>query len=165
MRPPQRVRELQSGPLLQRLLFQPVVGGGSRWEIINVPRRVSFSQWQGQDLYALDIPILFDGFMGRDSVEGDIQALVKMTKGETFDPPPRVTIRGGLPIDVVDVSKWVITSISWGTEAYWSRVPRGNYYRTRQDATVHVLEYHAAPRVKIRAPSTRSFLHVPKDAR
>jgi hypothetical protein len=146
-------------------LFQPVVGGGSRWEIINVPRRVSFSQWQGQDLYALDIPILFDGFMGRDSVEGDIQALVKMTKGETFDPPPRVTIRGGLPIDVVDVSKWVITSISWGTEAYWSRVPRGNYYRTRQDATVHVLEYHAAPRVKIRAPSTRSFLHVPKDAR
>ena len=128
-----------------------IVAGGARWNTVEVPRRVSFSQWQGRDLYAIDVPILFDGYQAGESVEPDIQVLRRMGMGMPYDPPPVITVRGALPISGLH---WVIQNITWGSESFWKKDGNSAPYRLRQDAVVHLLEYHEETRVQVKATNT-----------
>jgi nucleoid-associated protein YgaU len=94
----------------------------------------------------MDVPILFDGYRYGTSVELDIRRFQLMAIGSDFNPPPTVKIDGALP---VSGATWVITSIDWGTEVFWSQTQRGQYFRLRQDAIVHLLQFQAEERLKI----------------
>src|SRR6516225_12217618 len=39
-----------------------ITGGGARFNTINRPRRKSIVQWDGDDPYTMDVPIMFDGW-------------------------------------------------------------------------------------------------------
>jgi len=94
----------------------------------------------------MDVPIIFDGWRYQQSVEQDIRHLQKMAIGADFTPPPTVKIDGALP---VGGATWVISSIDWGTEVFWAQTPQGQYFRLRQDAVVHLIEFQDEQRLNI----------------
>jgi len=94
----------------------------------------------------MDVPVLFDGWRMQTSVEQDIRRLQAMSIGSDFTPPPTIKVDGALPIGG---ATWVITSIDWGTEVYWSQTQKGQFFRMRQDATVHLTQFIAEQRLKI----------------
>jgi hypothetical protein len=127
-----------------------MTAGSGGWSVISRPRRTSLTQWTGRDPYRMDIPILFDGFRNDKSVESGIARLNSMSIGHDYDPPPTLIIEGGVPIKG---ATWVIDSIDWGDNVYWES-SNGHYFRTRQDAVVHLLQYQAESRLNITMPKT-----------
>jgi hypothetical protein len=138
-----------------------IVGGSGGWDVVSRPRRVAMTQWTGRDPYRMDVPILFDGYRFKDSVEEDIARLNNMSIGHDYDPPPTINIDGAVP---VKGATWVIENIDWGDEVYWELSAQGRYYRMRQDAVVHFLQYQAEKRLKITMPKSlpNQFI-VPRD--
>jgi len=133
--------------------------GGARWSVVEVPRRVSFTQWQGRDPFQLDVPILFNGYPDK-SIENDCRKLTTMFLSPEFEEPPKITIDGALPISD---RRWVIQGITWGSNVYWAKTEEGQPYRLRQDAVVHFLEYRPERKVHILATNTLpNFYQVPK---
>lgn len=126
-----------------------ITGGEGGWTTIDRPRRVGLTQWDGHTPYTMDVPILFDGHHTGSSVERDIRVFNLMAMGRDFTPPPTVTIDGALP---VAGAVWVIEGIDWGDIVYWEISPRGRYFRTRQDAVAHMLQYEAVKTLKIVVP-------------
>ena len=137
-----------------------MTAGGGGWSVISRPRRTSLTQWAGRDPYRMDVPILFDGFKDSKSVEADIARLNGMSIGHDYDPPPTLSIEGAVPVkDAV----WVIDAIDWGDEVYWESSGE-HYFRTRQDAVVHLLQYQAEERLNITMPKTLPGQYiVPRD--
>lgn len=129
-----------------------MVGGGGGWDTVARPRRAAITQWNGRDPYAMDVPVLFDGWRDNDNVEPDIARLNQMQMGKPRktgpdSPPPTVQIDGAVPIKG---ATWVITSIDWGDNVIWH--PQGDDgYRLRQDAVVHLLQFVAEERLAISA--------------
>jgi hypothetical protein len=126
-----------------------MVGGIGGWQTIARPRRTALTQWAGRDPYQMDVPILFDRWHDQQSIEREIRQLNKMALGLDFNPPPTVTIDGAVPDVPVAGGTWVISGIDWGTDVYWDQGNDGTPFRMRQDAVVHLLEYHAEERVNI----------------
>jgi hypothetical protein len=115
-----------------------MVGGGGGWELVKRPRRVSLTQWQGRDPYAMDVPVMFNSVGDDGNVETAISTLNQMQVGKDNVPPPTVEIEGGVPIKS---AKWVITSIDWGDNVIWEATRSGKYVRLRQDAVVHLVQF------------------------
>ena len=122
-----------------------ITGGGARYTIVQRPRRTSMIQWNGDDPYTMDLPILFDGWaLGTygttsESVEQDIAAVNQMmhSQGE-LTPPVQVFIEGAVP---VKGAKWVIQTITWGSVTIWDTDVKGKGYRLRQDAVIGLLQF------------------------
>lgn len=138
-----------------------ITSGEGGWDVISRPRRVALTQWTGHDPYRMDIPILFDGWHDRSSVEESISRLNAMAMGHDFEPPPTLHVDGAVP---VKGATWVIEAIDWGDEVYWDLSAQGRYFRMRQDAIVHLLQYQAEQRLNIIMPKTlpNEFI-VPRD--
>jgi hypothetical protein len=109
--------------------------GFGGWEVVNRPRRIGLTQWNGRSPYGMDVPILFDDI---DGCETEISKLFQMAVGYDYLPPPTVQIDGAVPIKG---AKWVINGIDWGDDVHWNQTGNQKPFRTRQDATVHLLEY------------------------
>lgn len=130
-----------------------LVGVGGRWNIVNRPRRQSFVTWDGDDLYTMDVPILFDGFDTTRSMEDAISILNQMRiKTDDYSPPPTVKIEGALP---VKNATWVIEGIDFGDEIWHE-----SGFRLRQSAIVHLLQYITADALQIKAPATSKVINV-----
>ena len=123
-----------------------MTGGGGGWTTVDRPRRISLTQWTGREPYRMDVPILFDGWRENRSVEEDISRLNKMQMGHDYDPPPTLHVDGALPIKG---AKWVIESIEWGDDVIWSHSSRGKYFRLRQDAVVHLMQFQETTTIHI----------------
>jgi len=130
-----------------------MTGGGGGWSTVARPRRTALTQWTGRDPYRMDVPILFDGWHDRRSVEKDIARLNRMQMGHDYDPPPTVHIEGAVPIKG---AKWVIESIDWGDDVIWSgggaarrAATSGRYWRLRQDAIVHLMQFQETTTIHI----------------
>jgi LysM repeat protein len=123
-----------------------MVGGGGGWDTVSRPRRVALTLWNGRDPYAMDIPILFDGWADDTSVEAAIARLnqMQMSPGPNVSPPT-VQIDGAVP---VKGATWVITSIDWGDNVIWTQDGNSGY-RLRQDAVVHLLQFVAEEKLHI----------------
>jgi len=122
-----------------------MAGGIGGWNTVPRPRRTALTQWAGRDPYQMDVPVLFDRWHEQNSVEREIRQLNRMALGFDYQPPPTVKIQGALP---VVGATWVISGIDWGEEVYWAQSKSG-FYRLRQDAVVHLLQYQAEERLKI----------------
>lgn len=122
---------------------------GGRWNVVNRPRRTSFTTYDGSDLYAMDVPIFFDGLDTGRSMEDAISILNQMSiPPSDLATPPQVLIDGALP---VKGATWVLSpAITWGTNVIWHE----DGYRLRQDAVVHLLQFAAAKQLSIKPPAT-----------
>ena len=123
-----------------------LVSGGARYNVVNRARRKSTVQWDGDDPYRMDVPVLLDGWIQHVSVERDIAKLNNMRQSPgDLVPPVQVSIDGALP---VKGARWVLEGIDWGDVVIWgSDTPntmlsdfKGNGYRLRQDAVLHLLQ-------------------------
>ena len=133
-------------------------GGYGGWDIVERPRRLSLTQWNGRPPVSMDIALVFDGFTDDKSVEGDCLDLERMAfhDADKFEPPPTITITG----DAVPHSnlEWVITNITWGNVIRRSSDGR----RTRQEATVSVVRYVDADKVQMSAAQRARDHKTPK---
>lgn len=123
-----------------------MVGGGGGWEIEARPRRVGLTIWKGREPYAMDVPVLFDGWRIGRSQENAISVLNQMQMGSDLQEPPTVNIEGGVPVKGID---WVIREIEWGTNVIYDDNDGGQEFRLRQDAVVHLIQYNPEDRFKI----------------
>lgn len=138
--------------MVKRDVAAPVlVGVGGRWTVVDRPRRTSFTTWDGNDPYRMDVPILFDGWDDFDSIEAEVALLNEMRLSDDFVQPPQVRVEGALP---VKNATWVIEAVDFGDNVIWHE----NNYRLRQDAVVHLLQFIEADSLVIKAPST-SHIH------
>lgn len=128
---------------------------GGRWNVVNRPRRVSITTYDGTDPYRMDVPILFDGWDTGRSMEDAISILNQMqVPPSDYGTPPQVRIEGAVP---VKNAKWVIDPhIDWGDNIIYHE----DGYRLRQDAVVHLLQYSAAEDLQIKPPATTRIIHV-----
>lgn len=135
-------------------------GGGARYDIIERPRRKSLVQWAGDDVYRMDLPIMFDGWADNNSVETDIAKLNQLMHSQAeLTAPSMVLIEGAVP---VKGARWVIEGIDWGDRVIWMSDKRGKGYRLRQDAVVHLLQYNTGSTLAVQNPTTAVKLHTVK---
>jgi len=135
-----------------------VTGGGGRWEVTERPRRTSAVRWTGNDPYTMEVPVLFDGWSDNDSVEADIALLNNMRRARNnadLVPPPTVLVDGAVP---VKGARWVCTDIAWGSNVIWHTVG-DNYFRYRQDAVVHLLQYVEVDKFVVKKPAQVTVPH------
>jgi hypothetical protein len=130
-----------------------ITGGGARFNTINRPRRKSIVQWDGDDPYTMDVPVMFDGWstgkygMTSTSIEADVARVNQMRQSPgDLVPPVQVFVDGAVP---VKGATWVITGIDWGTATIWQADKFGRGYRLRQDAVLHLLQYVAETDLKL----------------
>lgn len=129
-----------------------VTGGYGGWTVVPRQRRVGITQWIGKDPFRMAIPILFDGFKSATGCELDISRLSRMALPPAGGgEPPVIQVRGAA-IPRPGPTKWVIESITWGTnKVVWDSVGGGVRARTRQDAVVNLLQYASEDRVAFAA--------------
>lgn len=119
-----------------------ITDGYGGWEVVDRPRNVGMTQWNGRNPLTIKIPILFDNWTRGTTIEPDIRELEKMAGNEiNMGQPPLVLINsmGVVPHDYHDATQndWVIQTIEWGDS---DRNESG--HRVRQAATVTLIEYN-----------------------
>lgn len=119
-------------------------GGYGGWDIVERPRRVGLTQWNGREPIQMDVPIVIDGFKHNDSVEYEITKLERMALPFIKEPPEVKLIGSAVPHSDLD---WVIQDIEWGTDV----IRIGNGDRVRQDAVVKLISKVDVDKVKLRA--------------
>lgn len=133
-----------------------LVSVGGRWDVVNRPRRVSFTTWNGSDPYRMDLPILIDGLDDDVNVQPDIAFINNLRLAQqAFSPPPQVEVEGAIPVESPDEG-WVVESIDFGDNVIWH--PKG--YRLRQDAVLHLLQYIPITSLSIKPGSTAHMRRV-----
>jgi hypothetical protein len=122
-------------------------GGVSR---VQRPRRVSSTDYAGIDPYTASLPVRFDGWADDRSVEPECAALDAMARDPSSRVgPPGVQVLGPVPPAYASIV-WLIDDVQWG-DALWSD---GNY-RTRQDATINLVQFVAVDTVAL-SPAERA---------
>jgi len=135
-----------------------LVSVGGRWNVVNRPRRVSFTSWEGSDPYRMDLPILMDGWDDIESVQDDIHFINELRLAQDpFVPPPQIRVYGALPVSSDISGGWVVESIDFGDNVIWHE----SGYRLRQDAVLHLLQYIPVKSLEIK-PGSTAHMHTVK---
>jgi nucleoid-associated protein YgaU len=115
-RPLQQPTQLGDGPAT-------VTQGYGGWQEIARPGRRSATTWSGFQPFAIDLPLMLDGFDQDVSVEPAITALEAMAGRGSRAPggePPKLIVNtaGVMPQDSVAYpdGRWVITALDWDAE-------------------------------------------------
>jgi hypothetical protein len=135
-----------------------VSSGYGGWDEVERPRRSTVTTWRGQPARRMSLSIMFDDWAGGDSVETDIRRLERLALPRPGGQPPTVQVSaiGGIIPPAYEALSWVIDAIAWG-----DALLNDHYNRTRQEATVTLLEYvsddlvRVSPAKKRRAKSNR----------
>lgn len=122
-----------------------ITGGYGGWELIDRPRRVAVTMWQGRQPYQMTAAIIFDGFRENDDVEIAIANLERMALPFGKEPPP-VHVLGTAVPHGGDQMKWIIQEIAWGDKI---RNSRGR--RLRQHAVVTLSGFVEVDRIQLRS--------------
>lgn len=126
-----------------------ITGGYGGWDVVNRPKRKGLTQWNGKDPMRLQLPIMFDGWMDRDSQEIPISRLHRMSlppAGVKQGEPPIVAV-GGNGVPHSGIERWVIENLLWGTNVLWDKDRSGSMSRMRQDCVVNLIEFVDEDRV------------------
>jgi len=123
--------------------------GFGGWEVQDRPKLVGATLWKGKSPLAMDIPVIFDGWVDLEPVEDDITRITHMAwPPKPHAEPPKVKVGGGTPGDTYT---WVISDITWGDEQIWAWY-RGSMVRYRQDAVIKLLQHVDIAKVKAMRP-------------
>lgn len=113
-----------------------IESGHARWEVVDRVKRRSAVLFSGSDPLRMSVPILFDGWSSKTSVEHEISNIERMRHiigGE----PPIVKVAGGVPAKGIS---WVIEGIDYTDQAVIWITKGGVQVRSRQDMTINLLE-------------------------
>jgi len=130
-----------------------VSAGYGGWSEVARPRRRPLTVWTGSPGLRMTLPILLDGFQAGRSVERSIANLERLSLPTAADgAPPRIrlTARGGAVPHTGRV--WVVDSLTFNDGAIMNAA--GD--RTRQPATLSLLEYIADVRINERSSTTQA---------
>jgi hypothetical protein len=130
-----------------------VTAGYGGWAEVARPRRRPLTVWTGSPGLRMTLPILLDGFLDGRSVERDIANLEKLSLPTAADgAPPRIRLvaRGGAVPHQDRV--WIVDSLAFADGAIMNKA--GD--RTRQPATLSLLEYIADVRVNEKSSTTQA---------
>jgi LysM domain len=111
-------------------------GGVGGWDEIPHPKRPASTEWNGQPLRSLDIPVLFDGWRTKIDVEEPcriLEAWGRIPPGAREPAILQVVYGSYTPL------RWVVNGLAWGDEL---RNHRGR--RVRANVTVTLLEHRDA---------------------
>jgi hypothetical protein len=116
-----------------------VLNRGGGWEVVQRARRKGATQWAGAEPARVAVPILFDGWITKNSQEDDIATLSRMALPiGVGKEPPKIRVSPGVPLAGL---RWIIQGLDWGDNQIWDRDNSGSLSRMRQDATVTLLEW------------------------
>lgn len=99
-----RMIPLGNGPAL-------VTAGGARFEQTERAERKSLSDYQGDDLIEMDVPVFFDGWRGQIPIEADLWWVTGLAFGHDGKPPPNFRALGPIPHTE---KRWVMHPAEWG---------------------------------------------------
>jgi hypothetical protein len=124
-------------------------GGYGGWNIIDRPRRIGITQWDGRQPLQMDVAILIDGFLANDNVETECRVLEAMAfSGDgAGEEPPVITISGDFVPHSAPTTEWIINGIQWGNTL--RRTSDGK--RLRQEAIVGLIRYSKYDKVQLSA--------------
>jgi LysM repeat protein len=125
-------------------------GGYGRYDLIVRPNQISATHWSGRDPARVKVPLMFDAWRERQSIEQQIINLHRMALPGAGGEPPRLKVVGAHPARFV--AKWVIESIDWGTNVIWVVASDGVSVRVRQDVVVNLLQWVEEDRAFKRKP-------------
>jgi hypothetical protein len=127
-----------------------VTAGYGGWEEVARPRRVAVVTWTGSSVRRMSLEVLIDNWAAGTSIESEIAALDALARPRRGGSPPSITLDaagGHLPYKGL---RWVVDGIAWG-DALMN--PYGN--RTRQAATLSLVEFVSDELVEERSPANR----------
>jgi len=130
-----------------------VTAGYGGWTEVARPRRRPLTVWTGSPGLRMTLPILLDGFQAGRSVERDIANLERLSLPTAADgSPPRLRLaaRGGAVPHTDRV--WVVDTLTFADGAVMNKA--GD--RTRQPATLSLLEWIADVRVNEKSTTTQT---------
>lgn len=89
------------------------------WEVIERPAKKPMTEWNGERLLQMAVPIMLDGFAENRSVQGRLDTLRDLGKPRQGEkgkelPPPIFTVQGPVPYPN---ERWVLASIALATTA------------------------------------------------
>jgi LysM repeat protein len=113
-------------------------GGYGTWEVVARPKQIGLTRWAGREPLRMKLPLMFDGWRERISIEQQITNLTKMALPAAGGEPPTLDVVGAHPAR--HITKWVIESLDWGTNVIWVMASNGSPVRVRQDVTVNLLQ-------------------------
>lgn len=114
-----------------------LTGGSPNWEEVARPGRVAMTDYRGQGLIRVDLPIFFDGWPD-SSVESKVERVLRLCRGRDGERPPDFTATGPMPYSG---SRFVMELPDWGDGL---RAGRGTGIRgelVRQALTLKLLQF------------------------
>ena len=140
----------------------PKLTGVGGWEEVERVRRKSATNWVAQPLKRLSIPLLFDGWRKKESVQAAVNVLGAMGAPVIGVKPPRIKVSGAALLiytGYISGIEWVVEDLDWGDS---KRDENGTLLRA--PVTVSLLEYSsvdiATKRLKTREKKTRRIYTV-----
>lgn len=124
-----------------------ITGGYGGWTVIDRPREVSMTVWEGIAPFELTLSLMLDAYAAGLSQEPVLRALNRVARGDRESAPGIVTLDGipSLPVD-----EWVIQSMEFGEPIRRT----GDMHRTRQPVTIGLTEY-VPPEYLLRKKTTK----------
>ena len=131
-----------------------LTGGFGGWDVVNRPRQVGMTVWNGVDPFKLEFQIVLDGgAAGADisettntiyerpdvqpeSQEPVLRDLLDVARGNADHPGPGIVKVDGIPS--LPATRWIISDLEFGTDAI-RRV--NDMHRTRVTVDFTLLEY------------------------
>lgn len=126
-------------------------GGVGGTSTLDLPWSTAAVHWETHPPDTLAVPIVFDGFAQRRSVEPQIATLQTMARARGGEKrPPAIYLDG--PVPAWSVAAWLVESIEWGAAV---RPEDGSVYRLRQEATLNLVS-DRQPELALTRPRRRS---------
>jgi hypothetical protein len=146
-----------------------VIEGYAGWQVVNRPKAIGITEWQGRNPMAIEIPFMIDYWVsGLDApgvaCEAQVASLEKLCGvGKHFEQPPICTVDGNgvIPHDLtIDPgTRWVIEQVTWDRSMelrHWytgRRLRCGGTIQIRQYVSVspllHKIKPHRGPKPRI----------------
>lgn len=121
------------------------VGGLGGWQQKERPDAKAMTEWTGQETVMQSIPLLLNGFMEGNSIQGQANDIIALGRKTTDDEVPPVFRMFG-PIHFGWLP-WVLESVDWG-EAEDQVIRDENTRLMRQEVTLHVAEYEGPDSIR-----------------
>lgn len=113
--------------------------------------RLPIVEWTGNDVYAMSIGLLFDGWLDRRPVDDDINVLEQMARAPGGESEPPI-VRAIGPLPRSQRVRWRIEQIDFGDPVIWQ-----GRRRLRQQATVTLIQHEADERLRrLKRPKPRT---------
>lgn len=120
-------------------------GGLGGWQQKERPDAKSMTEWTGQETIMQSVPLLLNGFMEGNSIQGQANDIIALGRKTVDDEVPPVFRMFG-PIHFGWLP-WVLESIDWG-EAEDQVIRDSNTRLMRQEVTLHVAEYEGPDSIR-----------------